>query len=339
MTPERRVPLGRTGLQVTRLALGTAPLGGLFQPVSDHDAHEVVRHAYELGLRFFDTAPLYGHGLAEERLGRALAERPRGSFIVATKVGRLLRADAPPDPTQFLEGEPYYREVPPLNPTFNFSRAGVLRSLEESLVRLDLERVDVLHVHDPDRHYREVLEEAYPALDQLRAEGVVRAVGAGMNQSEMLVRFAREADFDCFLVAGRYTLLDQGALKELLPLCQAKGIAVIAGGVYNSGILAEPRPGGTFDYVPARPEIVDRAQRLKTACAAYSVPLKAAAIQFPAAHPAVACVLTGARSIAELEENVTMFRHSIPAALWEDLKHRGLIAEAAPVPGSDQEAR
>jgi D-threo-aldose 1-dehydrogenase len=298
---------------VTRLGLGTAFLGNLFVAVSDDEAHRVVEAAWQAGIRFFDTAPLYGHGLAEERLGAVLRSKPRDQFVLATKVGRLLRADAPPEPGQS------FVEVPSVNPVFDFSFDGVMRSVEESLERLGLDRIDVLHIHDPDEHFDEALSGAYRALDRLRAEGSIRAVGAGMNQSEMLVRFAREADFDCFLVAGRYTLLDRSGARELLPLCVERGIAIIAGGVFNSGILANPRPGGTFNYQAAPPEVVARAQELAAVCERHGVELKAAAIQFPLRHPAVPAVLTGCRTVAELEENVRMFHTAISDDLWREL--------------------
>ncbi len=333
MHPADRVPFGKTGLSVTRLGLGTAPLGNLFQPVPESEADATIQRAYALGVRFFDTAPLYGSGLAEQRLGRNLAQHPRDEYVLSTKVGRLLRPDAPPEAGMFYQGEPFFKNTPPLNPMFDFSYDGVLRSFEESLQRLGLDRVDILLIHDPDEYYEQALAGAYRALDRLRSEGVIKAVGAGMNQAEMLARFAREADFDCFLVAGRYTLLDQPALAELLPLCLQKRIAVIIGGVYNSGILANPRPGATYNYIPAPPELLSRAQRLEAVCARHGVPLKAAAIQFPTGHPAVATVLTGARSVAEVEENARMFRWEIPAALWEELRAERLIPAEAPVPG------
>jgi D-threo-aldose 1-dehydrogenase len=327
--PASRVPLGRTRLVVTRVGLGTAPLGGLYAAVDDETGLETVRGAYARGLRFFDTAPLYGHGTAERRLGRALADVPREEVVVATKVGRLLRAGAPPDKSQLSGGFERWPAAPPLNPVFDFSYDGVMRSVAESLERLGLDRVDVLHVHDPDEHYDEVLDGAYRALDRLRSDGVVAAVGAGMNQAEMLVRFAREADFDCFLLAGRYTLLDQTALSELLPLCLERRIAVIIGGVFNSGLLAG---GETFDYATAPPELVERAQRLREACGRYGVRLEAAALQFPLAHPAVSALLVGARSPAELEEDLELLRAPIPTELWDSLERERLLPEEAPTP-------
>ena len=298
---------------MTQLGLGSAPLGGLFEAVSDDEAHRVVEAAWQAGIRFFDTAPLYGHGLAEQRFGAVLRTKPRDEFVIATKVGRLLRKDAPPEPGQAYKG------APPVNPVFDFSYDGVMRSAEESLVRLGLDRIDVLHIHDPDDHYEEALSGAYRALDRMRSEGMIKAVGAGMNQAEMLARFAREADFDCFLLAGRYTLLDRIGLKELLPLCVEKGIAIIAGGVFNSGILADPRPGATYNYTVAPPQLVERAAQLNAICKRHGVDLKAAAIQFPLRHAAVASVLTGCRSVAEVEENVRMFETPVPDTLWDEL--------------------
>jgi D-threo-aldose 1-dehydrogenase len=333
MNPAERVRLGKTGLTVTRLGLGTAPLGGLFQAVDDVQASAVVEQAYAAGMRIFDTAPLYGYGLAERRVGHTLRRRPRHEFVLATKVGRLLRAGAPRDETQYHQGEPFYKGAPPLNPVFDFSYDGVMRSVEESLDRLGLARIDILHIHDPDAHFEEALSGAYRALDRLRSEGTIGAAGAGMNQAEMLVRFAREADFDCFLLAGRYTLLDQSGLAELLPLCEKKNIAVIIGGVFNSGILARPRRGATYNYIPAEPAMLEKAQRLEIICARHGVPLAATALQFPLGHPAVAAVLTGCRSSAEVDENVRLFRQNIPAALWDELRAEGLIPETAPVPG------
>ena len=317
--------LGRTPLQVTRLGFGTAPLGGLFQPLADDEAHRVVEAAWSAGIRFFDTAPQYGNGLAEQRLGAVLRGKPRDQYVLATKVGKLLRAGGPPQSDTFPD-------APPLNPVFDFSYDGVMRSVEESVSRLGIDRIDILHIHDPDDHFDEALTGAFRALDRLRSEGTIKAVGAGMNQAEMLARFAREADFDCFLLAGRYTLLDQVGLKELLPLCVERGIAIIAGGVFNSGILADPRPGTHYNYQTAPAELVERARRINAVCERNGVALKAVAIQFPLGHPAVQTVLTGCRAVYEVTENVAAFQAPIPASVWEDLKSEGLLAAKAPVP-------
>jgi D-threo-aldose 1-dehydrogenase len=329
MNPAARVQLGRTRVALTRLGVGTAPLAGLFRPTPEADAADALERAYALGIRYFDTAPLYGSGLAEERLGRALRAKPRAGFVVSTKVGRLLRAGAPPDLTQYHDGEPFFKDALPLNPVFDFSYDGIMRSLEESLVRLRLDRVDLLYIHDPDAHHREALEGAYKALDALRAAGTIGAVGVGMNSWEPLVRFAREAEFDAFMLAGRYTLLDQSARAELLPLCAARGIAVVAAGVYNSGILADPRTKPRFDYVPAPPPLVARALRLEAVCQRWEVPLRAAAVQFPFTHPAVAAVVLGCRTAVDVAENVGLMQLSIPSELWAEMAGEGLLPAEA----------
>ena len=326
MNPRERVQLGRTSLSVTRFGLGTAPLAGLYEAVAEEQALEVIERAWEAGVRHFDTAPLYGHGLAEMRLAQALRGKPRDDLVLASKVGRLLRADAPPEPGQSFRG------VPPVNPVFDFSYDGVMRSVDESLERLRLERIDILHIHDPDKHFDEALHGAYRALDRLRADGLIRAVGAGMNQAEMLARFAREGNFDCFLLAGRYTLLDQIALKELLPLCVERGVAIIAAGVYNSGILADPEPGARYNYTAAPEPLLERARRIRAICDRHGVPLKAAAVQFPLGHAAVCCVVVGCRSAAQLDESLGMFEVDIPSALWEELKAEGLLQKDVPTP-------
>ena len=337
--PGERVPLGRTGLRLTRLGFGGASIGGLFSPVGDDEATATLDHAWDLGIRYFDTAPLYGYGLSERRVGRALREHPRDAFVLSTKVGRLVRPvdGLPPGADidrQALDGreDAYYHRTEAVRVVFDFSADGVRRSIEESLARLGLDRIDIAFIHDPDDHWAAAIEGAYPALHRLREEGVVGAIGAGMNQSAMLARFAREGDFDVFLLAGRYTLLDQGGLDELLPLCVERGIAVVLGGVMNSGILAAPAAGGHFDYRPADAALVERARRLEAVCARHGVPLKAAAIQFPLAHPAVVSLVAGVRRVAHLDDYPAMMRRPIPADLWTELRAEGLIPPAAPTP-------
>jgi D-threo-aldose 1-dehydrogenase len=295
----------RPALELGRLGLGTAPLGGLYEAIDDEAAHAVVERAWELGIRYFDTAPYYGSGSAERRLGAVLAERPREAFVVSTKVGRLLRP-----------GESGWPGAPPLRAYFDFSYDATLRSLEESLQRLGLDRVDVALVHDPDDHYDEAIAGAYRALARLRAEGVVRAIGVGMNQTTLLCRFAREADPDCVLVAGRYTLLDRSADEGLLRLCDERGIAVVAGGVFNSGVLAG---GSTYDYESASPAVLERVAELREICARRDVPLAAVALQFPLRHPAVASVLVGCRTPTEVEEDVRLFELDLTEELWSEL--------------------
>ena len=313
--PADRVPLGRTSLTVTRLGLGCASLGNLYDAMEDAQAKATADAAWAAGLRFFDTAPLYGHGLSERRIGVALRTRPREEFVLATKVGRRLVPGR--DPATI------FADAPALTPVFDFSGDAVLRGVEESLLRLGLSRVDVLHVHDPDAHEADALAGAFRALAKLREEGVIGAIGAGMNQSAMLARFVERGLVDCVLLAGRYTLLDQSALADLLPAAEAAGVAVILGGVFNSGLLADPRPGAPYDYAPATPALLARARALARICERHDVPLGAAALQFGAAHPAVASVLVGARSPAEVEQALRWFALPIPTELWEELRREG----------------
>lgn len=326
--------LGTTPLEVTRLGFGSAPIGGLYNAVDTQTAIETVEAAWATGVRLFDTAPLYGMGDAEKRIGVALGCRPRSEFVLATKVGRLLRETDVLDPTQVQDGKSTWNGVPALNPVFDFSHDGALRSLDESLERLGLERVDIVHIHDADQHFDEAINGAYRALVRLRDEGVVGAIGAGMNQWQMLLRFVEKGDFDCFLLAGRYSVLDCSALARFLPACQERGISVIVGGVFNSGILTDPYSSDPrYDYGRAAPDVVERARRIHAVCAAHRVSLKAAAIQFPCAHPAVASVVVGSRTVDEAVENARLFEQPIASDVWLELKHEGLLPEDAPVPG------
>jgi D-threo-aldose 1-dehydrogenase len=315
-------------LALSPLSLGCAPIGNLYRPTSDAAARGAVEAAWDAGVRYFDTAPHYGLGLSERRLGAALRDRPRGEFAVSTKVGRLLE----PTPGATGDDDQGYAVPATQRRVWDFSRDGVLRSLEASLERLGLDRVDVLFAHDPDAHYREVLDGAYPALEDLRAQGVVRSIGAGMNQAEMLADFVRHTDMDLLMLAGRYTLLEQGALDDLLPLCERRGVRVVAAGVFNSGLLARdvPPDDAHYDYAAAPPELVARARRIAAVCGRHGVTLPAAALAFPLAHPAVASVCVGARSAAQVERNAALFAARIPGGLWAELRAEGLLREDAP---------
>ncbi len=335
MDVQRQRRLGRSGVRVSALGLGTAPIGNLYTAVPEQEAAETVRRALAAGLTYLDTAPHYGLGVAEQRLGAVLAQIPRETFTLSTKVGRLLR---PLDEGEEVDGQGFV-EVPRLKRVWDFTRDGIRASLEESLERLGLERVDVLYLHDPDDHEREVYETGYPALAELRDQGLVGAIGAGMNQAEMLARFVRDLDLDVVLLAGRYTLLDQRGLAELLPLCERRGTSVVIGGVYNSGLLADPRPGATYDYAPAAPGLVERALRIQQVCARHGVPLRAAAVQFPFGHPAVASVLVGARSTEQVADAVAMAGFPIPDELWDELQETGLLPEHVPVPRAERSVR
>ena len=329
-----RVRVGKTSLAVPRIGIGTAPLGNMFEALSDEQADAVLASAVGHRLRYFDTAPLYGHGLAEQRVGRAVAPLSREEVFVSTKVGRLLQADAPRDESQFYQGEPFYKDVPAVGPVWDFTYDGIMRSVEESSQRTGLNRFDVLLLHDPDDHFDAASTSGYRALAKLREEGTVRAIGAGMNQAPMLARLVEACDLDVLLVAGRYTLLDQVAMDELLPLCEQRTVSIVVGGVFNSGILIDPAPGARYNYVPADSAVLARALKIKAVCDRYSVPLPAAALQFPLAHPRVCTVLLGIRAIDELEKNLRWLEVSIPDALWADLKREGLLRDNAPTPSS-----
>ena len=318
IAPRLSLPLRRLGgspVSVTEFSFGGAAIGNLFSEVTDDDARAAVDAAWDGGIRTFDTAPHYGLGLSERRLGAALRHRPRDEYVISTKVGRLLHPARPPygrDTEGFTVPADHVRE-------FDFSADGMRRSLEASLTRLGMDRVDIALIHDPDDHGEQALREAYPALEKLREQGCVRVIGAGMNQAAMLTRFVIETDVDVVLVAGRYTLLDKSAADTLLPAALERGVAVIAAGVFNSGLLASPGPGTTYDYQAAPDALVARAEHLERVCAGYGVPLRAAAARFPLTHPAVASVLIGARSAAEVTDALGLREVDIPAELWADL--------------------
>jgi D-threo-aldose 1-dehydrogenase len=290
-------PLGRRGPAVTALGLGCAPIGNLFATVSDDDARATVDAAWDAGIRYFDTAPLYGHGASERRLGRALRTRSRHDYILSTKVGRVLR------PAGSKRSATIFADVGDLEPQFDFSRDGILRSLEDSLERLATDRIDIALVHDPDDHEDEALLHAFPTLLRLRDEGVVAAVGCGMNQAAMLERFVARIDVDCVLLAGRYSLLDRTG-TELLAQCATRSVGVIIGGVFNTGMLIDPDAHPTYDYAAAPPAMLERARHLRAVCEAQGIALGAAALQFAMRHPAVTTVLVGARSRAEVDLDV-----------------------------------
>jgi D-threo-aldose 1-dehydrogenase len=321
--------LRRRVIDLSPLSLGGAPLGNMYTPVSEEDARATVDAAWERGIRFFDTAPHYGLGLSERRFGAALRERPRHEYVLSTKVGRILE---PVDNRAEFDSEGGFAVPARWRRMWNFTREGVRRSLADSLQRLGLDRVDIVFIHDPDDHRREAFEQAYPALEELRSEGVVRAIGAGMNQSAMLTDFVRETDVDVLLLAGRYTLLEQDALDDLLPAAEARGVKIVAGGVFNSGLLAQARPpkDATYDYRKAPADLLSTARRLATVCERHGVSLPAAALAFPARHPAVASVLTGARSAEQIERNADLFATAVPDDLWTELKAEGLLRADAP---------
>lgn len=330
-----RHPLGRGGLSVSPLSCGGAPLGNLGTRIDPDVAQAALARAWEAGIRYYDVAPHYGLGLAERRLGEALSGRDRDEYIVSTKIGRLLTSrdnpDGELDEEEFDVRADYFR-------TRDYSRDGVLRSVEDSLERMGLDRIDILFVHDPDDFYREAMEGAFPALEELRSQGVISSYGAGMNQAEMLDDFVRNTDLDVVLLAGRYSLFEQDALDNLLPDATERRVSVVAGGVFNSGLLAEnrPAPGITYNYEPAPAAVLERVNRIADVCEAYGVALPAAAIQFPLAHPAIATVCVGVRAPEHIDRNLALFDVDIPDSLWQDLVSEGLLRGDAPVPNGTQ---
>jgi D-threo-aldose 1-dehydrogenase len=307
-------------IPLTRLGFGGGPIGNLYAEVSDVDAFGALEAAWDAGVRYFDTAPHYGLGLSERRIGAFLAGRPRESFVVSTKVGRVLEpafGDGDDLANGFAVPATAWRR-------WDFSADGVRRSLESSLDRLGLDRVDVVYVHDPDAHWEQAVSEAVPALLELRSEGVVGAVGVGMNQWELPARFVRETDLDVVLLAGRYTVLEQSGVP-LLDLCASRGVSVVAAGVFNSGLLARPEVGDTYDYRAAPVSLVERARRIAAVCARHGVTLPQAAVSFPFRHPSVVSVLLGVRTAAEMRANATSASTPVPDSLWTDLATANLL--------------
>ena len=337
--PSRRV--GRTAIEVTTLGLGGAPMGGFRATISDAEALALTDAAWQAGVRYFDTSPFYGYGRSELRMGAALRDKPRGEFVLSTKIGRILHAMRPGEtpPADFRQNG-----LPGFAPVFDYSYDGVMRSLEHSTLRLGLSRIDIALVHDVDfwtikdrelldERFRTVMDSGYRALDELRRAGVIGAIGVGINEADTSLRFIRAGDFDCMLLAGRYTLLEQGGLAEFLPECVTRGVSVVLGGPYNSGILTgDVRPGVTHDYVAAPPALVEKAQRIEAVCRRHAVELGAAALQFPLFHPAVCSVIPGALAVREVTQNAARLSAPIPADLWSELKREGLLDPAAPTP-------
>ena len=338
MNPFEKVAIGDTGVEVPRLGLGTAPLSGmvlgdgLYGGTAHEEAVRIIDRAREVGVSYVDTAPLYGNGRAEARVGMSTySSADRDSFVISTKIGRVL--NAVPGGVSSEDDPDGIGELAAVN---SWTRDNVHRSIEESLVRLKLDRIDIIYVHDPDvEPYGEgqAVNEAFPALIELREQGVIKAIGCGMNEWQMPLRFIQRFNLDIILLAGRYTLLDHSGLSEFLPACVERNVKITVGGPYNSGILARDlsKPV-TFDYEQAPDILLDRARKLTEICVAHGVDLKAAALQFVLAHPAVATAIPGVQSVAELEQNIALVQQEIPAGLWSDMRSAGLIPDAAPTP-------
>jgi D-threo-aldose 1-dehydrogenase len=323
-------PLPEPLRRVTRLGFGGAAIGNLFAEVDDESAAAAVNAAWDNGIRYFDTAPHYGLGLSERRLGAALRDRPADGYVLSTKVGRILEPVGAPAPGE--RDDEGFEVARTHRRRWDFTAAGVRRSIEESLERLGLDRVDIAYLHDPDDHAEQALAEAYPELEKLRAEGIVGAIGVGMNQGALPARFVRETDIDVVLLAGRYTLLDQSGLADLLPAAEERGVAVVLGGVFNSGLLADPRTAATYDYAPAPAALVRRALEIEQVCLEHGVPLRAAALRFGLGHPAVISTLIGVRDAGQVDDCAALAGVAIPSELWDGLRSRGLLPPDVPVP-------
>ncbi|RXZ47062.1 aldo/keto reductase [Agromyces binzhouensis] len=317
----------RSGAALTELGFGAAQLGNLYRPTGDEEARAAVDAAWDAGIRYFDTAPHYGLGLSERRLGDALRDRPRDEFVLSTKVGRLLVPSGYPEGTMDDGG---FAVPATLRREWDFSRDGVRRSVEASLERLGLDRIDIAYLHDPDDHGEQAHAEAIPALVELRDEGVVGAIGAGMNQSAMPAEFVARHDVDVIMLAGRYTLLEQGALDDLLPLALERGVGIVAAAVYNSGLLSKPRPAAdaTYDYGPAPADVLARANAIADVCEEFGLSLPDAAVAFPLRHPAVVSVVVGMRTADQVAGTVDRYGVAIPEEFWLALSERGLVRDA-----------
>lgn len=312
-----QVSFGRGGLTISSLGIGTAPLGGLFASVDDAEVASVISAALDSGITYFDTAPFYGNGSSERRIGHTLSTVPRSSFRISSKVGRILVPGASTEPNE-------YRDLDPFTPVYDYSASAVRASLESSLERLGIDSIDILFIHDPEGHMDQALGEAYPELDRMRSEGLVSSIGVGTNFAETGVRFVRETDIDVALVAGRYTLIDQIALDEFLPEALRRNVSVVGAGVFNSGVLVNPVEGATYNYAPASAEILAKAHKIHEVVGEFGVPVASVGLQFPLRHPAVKSILSGVRSVNELHSNIEAFDTPIPEGVWSALEDSGL---------------
>jgi D-threo-aldose 1-dehydrogenase len=326
----RTLQCGTSSLSVSTFGFGGAPLGNMHRVLSEEEAQQTVEAAWDSGLRYFDTAPFYGHGLSEMRIGSVLRSKKRDDYVISTKVGRVLEPCTPGE-----ENSGIYLNTPPFSVRYDYSYDGVMRSYESSLARLGLDRIDILYVHDigalthgemADANYRDLIDGGWRALDELRRSDAVKAIGLGVNENAICEQLLRDADPNIFLLAGRYTLLDQSAAERLLPTCVERGVGIVLGGPYNSGILATgPVSGAYYDYEPASVEILGRTDALQKICESHGVVLAEAALHFPLRHPAILSVIPGSQTSDQVARNVSTFAKVPPEALWEELAAKGLI--------------
>lgn len=338
MNPEDKAKIGRVDLEVTRLSLGAAQIGNMFQEIDEETSDTMIQAAWDAGLRYYDTAPMYGHGLSELRCGHALRWKKRDDFVLSSKVGRRLVPKRRCD----IDFAPWANAAP-FALQFDYSYDGTMRAFEDSLQRLALERMDICFIHDIDvftrgdeqpEVFRTAMDGCWRALEKLRDEGSVKAIGVGVNEWEVCLESLKQRDFDCFLLAGRYTLLEQEALDGFLPLCEERGVSVVVGGGFNSGILATGAVAeAIYNYAPAPDHILERVSNIEVVCREHAVPLPAAAMQFVVAHPAIPSFIAGTRTADQLRKNLEWFSLEIPSDFWTDLKERNLIRQDAPTPG------
>lgn len=337
MQPDTKVKFGRVDLEVTAFGFGTAPIGNIFREIDEATSDGMIQEAWNTGVRYYDTAPMYGHGLAELRTGHSLRWKNRDDFVLSSKVGRILKPARKGD----IDYAPW-TNAGRNTMHFDYTYDGTMRSFEDSLQRLNLEHMDICFIHDIDvftrgddqpEVFKQAMDGCWRALSELRDQGVVKAIGVGVNEWEVCHAALEQRDFDCFLLAGRYTLLEQASLDTFLPLCEERGAAVVVGGGFNSGILATGAiEGAKYNYAPAPAEIMERVKKIEAVCAEYSVPLPAAALQFVVAHPAIPSFIAGTRTVEQLQQNLAWFSHPIPSEFWADLKTKGLLREDAPTP-------
>ena len=337
MEPGTKRKFGRVDLDVTAFGFGTAPIGNIFREIDEETSDGMIQSAWDRGVRYYDTAPMYGHGLSELRTGHSLRWKNRDDFVLSSKVGRRLV----PTKRSEIDFAPWTNAAPFVM-EFDYTYDGTMRAFEDSLQRMALERMDICFIHDIDvftrgdeqpEVFKQAMDGSWKALSKMRDEGVVKAIGVGVNEWEVCHEALKQRDFDCFLLAGRYTLLEQDSLNEFLPLCEERGAAVVVGGGFNSGILATGAvEGAKYNYAPAPAAIMDKVTKIEAVCAEHGVPLPAAALQFVVAHPAIPSFIAGTRTVEQLEKNLDWFSHPIPSEFWSDLKEKGLLREDALTP-------